>query len=145
MVKITVDLTESGCSKPGCTHKYSLPNRHHTRHEKTWINQWDRFGPPTYKGERDLGRSMYLRLKERYYQFRDKDVVRICEWHHAEIHDVYRAIVRQAEARFKRKRDIFTYEQAAWTMRECRKYCYEWLNKQTPGYKPERARRLGKW
>lgn len=146
--KLIVDLSESGCRKPKCKYRFDIPNRHHLRHEKTWLNLWDGIGSPRFDNEDrhgDRGRRAFLRLKERYHQFRPQDVVLICERHHAEVHDIYRSVIRLAQFKFGVPRELFTVKQAMYAMRECKKACKEWLSKQTPGYNIPRARARGKW
>jgi hypothetical protein len=140
-MKIKVDLTESGCQKPGCKHKFSKPNRHHLRHEKRWLNLWSYCAPPrwVWKGETKGPNTYLVRLKERYFQFRAQDTCRICEWHHAEIHEVYATIYRHAESEFNLPWKAFDWRQAIYVMRECKKYCREWLSRPSPGLSPRAA------
>ncbi len=142
--KIRLDLSEVGCDKPGCTHWLSIPQRHHLRHEKTWINQFQRSGPPIGM---DIGKSRALvnLLRERYFAFRPQDLGRLCEWHHVEIHQIYRGVILDAQLKFGWKRMAFTWREIIWTMRQCKLAYKKWIKKKTPGLNPVRARKRGDW
>ena len=144
--KIRLDLSDSRCRKPFCKHAgKGPPNRHHLRHEKTWINLWNRLGPPPFRKKREWGRRLFRLLKERYYQFRPQDVVVLCEWHHVEIHLIYRIIVLDAQVRFGKTKSKFSFEEALWVMRECKKACLDWLRTSSQGQNPNAAKRKGLW
>lgn len=140
-MKIKIELNDVGCQKPGCKRRFSTPNRHHMRHEKRWINLWSRFPPPHWRrlGEFIPSRHILLRIKERYYQFRPQDTVRLCIFHHAEIHMIYEGIYRSAEAKFKLPWKAFGWREAIYVMRECKIHCKKWMQHPSPGVNPRRA------
>lgn len=138
-MRIKLNLEDAGCQKPGCKHKLEILHRHHMRHEKRWINLWS-YGPPPHwrrPGEWIPSRHILLRLRERYFQFRSRDVIRLCEWHHIEIHEAYKVIYHQAEIKFKMPWKAFGWKEAIFVMRECKKYCKEWLQRSSPGINPK--------
>jgi hypothetical protein len=127
--KIKVELSEvRRCSKPGCKKRHPL-HRHHVRNEALFLGLWKRL-PQGLKS--DDVRVIQRLLRVRYYEFRPRDVVDICDWHHAEIHLLY--------DRVRMVRDIVydgTTRQVLGLMREYKKICREWLKEETPGTNPK--------
>jgi hypothetical protein len=144
-MKISVDLSEvKSCAKPGCTHA-GFVSRHHKRHEKHFINLWERIGPPLYKGSKEKGRRLFLQLKARYHQFRPSDTEDLCEWHHVEIHLLYSQVWKNFEAKFAKPRAQWSYEEALQAMRGAEREFYAWVKLKTSGTSPTRARAIGRW
>lgn len=145
--KIKVSLGDSGCQKPNCAHRFSIPHRHHMRSEKQWINLWTRPGSPrpVFRGDLGLGERFLRLLRERYYAFRPQDTVRICEWHHVEIHMEYRIIIGELSLALRKPSSMFTVEEAIRAMLHCRLACQEWIKQETPGMDPKKATRLRLW
>lgn len=140
-MKIKIELNDVGCQKPGCKRRFSTPNRHHMRHEKRWINFWGMNPVPGWKWGKEVsnGGTYLAMLRARYYQFRSRDLVRLCIFHHAEIHIIYERIYRSAEAKFKLPWKAFGWREAIYVMRECKIYCKKWMQHPSPGVSPRRA------
>jgi hypothetical protein len=138
---VKIDLTESGCRKPGCKHRFSRPNRHHKRHEKMFINHWATLPNP----DSEIRRALNI-LRARYYQFRPCDTEIICEWHHVEIHKRYMGVIEWHKnligVRYLRN---YSVRQAASLMRELKKEFQKWIKEKTPGINPAKARGRGEW
>lgn len=142
--KVTIDVSEAGCQKKGCTHQGGGPiHRHHIRHKRYWINRFE--SKDLYFGGRgDNARmlrvdwEMFVRtLKERYAKWLPRDIVRLCDYHHVEIHAIYRRINRSVID--SAKNGIVTPRDAIRAMRLCKQALREWLKKPSAGMNPRRA------
>jgi hypothetical protein len=132
--KLKISLQGAKCAKPGCRHNFKGPlHRHHMGHEKSFINHFTKFAPPRRSWE------TLKRLTERYEKFRPRDVVDLCAWHHAEIHEIYTditfALSAEAFARYKLPWQL-SWKTTFFMIRRYRKACREWLKKKTPGMRP---------
>lgn len=114
-----------GCQKLECrTGSYKL-HRHHMASEKMFLD---------ILSGRHKDQQWYKQLQENYYAFRPKDVVSICEAHHAEIHHRYNRLVGKY-TRSNGPMQNWTKGQAENLMSLLRAECKRWLRTRTPGMK----------
>lgn len=113
------------CSKPACTHTDSKLARHHRKYESLIIGCFERQG-----GRR------WLALSRRYYDFRPQDIVVLCEWHHREIHELYKVIVSKHVRKIGRRIQQWSWTEADILMKELDAVCKRWLKLITPGSPP---------
>lgn len=115
-----------GCTKPNCGHRAAL-NRHHRGHEALW------FGPFAHRATE----AKWQLFIERYKAFREEDIVRICIFHHAEIHSIYDKIINEDIQITGLALYLYSWRQAEALMRKLRRACAEWLKRETPGLDPD--------
>lgn len=127
MVKLKVKVDEVGCRKPGCKRRLTIPQRHHRGWETLFINA---FGLVMVNSKR------LRKFRERYEAFRPEDVVSLCDWHHAEIHHHYRAIVDEDRKKVRKAMHAYSWKQAERLMEKLRDFCLEWEKKETSGMNP---------
>lgn len=78
-------------------------------------------------------------FRERYYKFDPCDTVEICVFHHEEIHHLYmRVIGRHLRKWSKLPCRNWSWEMAESLMKDLRKYCRQWLKRETPGMEPRK-------
>jgi hypothetical protein len=53
--------------------------------------------------------------------------------------------MKDAQTKFRKPKAFFTFEEAIWTMRQCKIAYHAWLKKQTNGLNPKRAKLRGEW
>lgn len=128
---ITVKTTEVGCRKPSCKHRMELTHRHHRKCETLFITAFGRNPARNTKSKR------FKLLCSRYEKFDERDVVRLCAWHHAEIHVLYDDIILDFKIEINKILANFTWEEADKLMRRLRKACYQWETEVTPGINPD--------
>lgn len=116
-----------GCAKPNCKWNRAPLHRHHKRHQALW------FGPWAWRGAEKAWRQFV----QRYNEYRPKDIVRLCSYHHAEIHSIYDVIILSDVARLQRSLYKYTWPQGHRLMRKLEDACDEWLKKETPGIDSE--------
>ena len=126
MPLVKLKTGEVGCRKPGCTHRLELTHRHHRRCETLFVTAFQ----DTKISKR------YTDLCSRYEKFDERDTVRICAWHHAEIHILYDGIILDFKIKINKVLHDFTWEEADFLMRSLRKACYAWESEITPGINP---------
>lgn len=81
----------------------------------------------------------YRELKNRYNEFRATDCVRICTWHHEEIHVLYMPTIKQYVQWYGHPKE-WSWEQINALIAHLRKKCDEWVLVQTPGMQPTNRR-----
>jgi len=127
----TLDLRDSvanlGCSKPGCATGSRRFHRHHRANERFFLRQ----AQPQHGGK-----AWYKAMQARYDEFREDDIVLLCDWHHEEVHQLYykrldRWLSRHGEMFWKWSRP-----QILEAMNDLRQLCRNWERKPTPGCKP---------
>lgn len=125
---IKVDASEVGCRKPGCKRKLAIPQRHHRAYHTLFIRAFrDRANTKKYK-----------RLVKRYNAFVEADVVRLCAWHHCEIHNEYGEVIRRFVRQARRLHlMLLSWKEAEQLMLELTQYCLEWEKRETPGCNPK--------
>lgn len=116
----------SQCAKPNCT-RHTL-HRHHTGSEGMWLKHF---------GWRK-GQVRFDKFKKRYYSFRVQDTIRICDWHHEEIHDIYFSIITEVKTLVAKRFCDYSWKEANALMERLRKVCRQWLKEETPGKEPKR-------
>lgn len=126
MAKISLRTADAGCRKKGC--KYNGPlHRHHYAHEQWIIRRWDRPSSRWLKA-----------LKARRDKFLEEDIVRLCPRHHAEIHWIYSAWIRDFVFQSGKMFVVqWTTKDAQSLMDRLRSGCLEWLKIETPGIDPD--------
>lgn len=78
----------------------------------------------------------YKQFKKLYEAFRPRDVVKICDWHHREIHERYSVIVNAHKARLRKRLRSYSWKEAEALMKLLEQECDRWLKLQTPGSPP---------
>jgi hypothetical protein len=127
MPKIKVDASEAFCKKEGC--KGPPIHRHHRGHEFLFVSVWTMGGQ-----SRDEDIRKFIR---RYWDFNEKDIVRICDRHHAEVHLDIDLIILEHRIKTKKMLEQYTFKEATDLVKRIQKYTDEWLTRETPGVKPE--------
>jgi hypothetical protein len=118
---------EGGCEKPSCTHHSARINRHHRGYDSLWFSSWHRF----------RGRTWWQKVVDRYWEYRKADCVRLCVYHHAEIHMLYDELIAVAIARARVPLHRFSKRAAQELQRDLRRACRNWLLLVTPGTDPD--------
>jgi hypothetical protein len=113
------------CEKVSCTTGSFKLHRHHMASEKMFLD--------VLHG-RYHDQKWYQQLTSNYYAFREKDVVHICEPHHAEIHHRYNKLVGKY-IRANGPPQNWTKRQAENLMSILRAECQRWLRAKSAGYK----------
>lgn len=87
-------------------------------------------------------RPRFKRFRLRYYEFRQEDVVEICNWHHEEAHVIYLSHINAMISEINKPLREWSWIQADELMRRLRSVCASWLTIETPGITPRRLRPL---
>lgn len=124
MPKIRVDASEAFCQKKGC--KGPGFHRHHRGHEFLFVHRW--------VGTKEKQKAAFIR---RYWKFLERDIVRICPEHHAEVHLDLDVEILNHFREAKKGIDHFTYKDAMVLVKKLRKYTDQWLERETPGVDPK--------
>lgn len=120
-----------GCPKPNCSTGSDTLERHHRRHEAMWLAVWR---------SKRKGEQRFIRFVGRYKRFDPRDVTRICDWHHAEIHSIYDEII-QADMRMRSKRlQDYSWDEANELMSKLERRFWTWLGEPSPGLSPRKLR-----
>lgn len=128
MPEIRIRTKDTGCRKPKCEHKLSITHRHHRRFQSLFIQAFTAIGK---KGKK------LKTLTRRYEAFRSEDVVRLCAWHHCEIHQNYKSAIYKFLKKTKKKYVFdLNWKEAFDLMKELEEYCLEWEKEETPGVNP---------
>lgn len=122
MTVLPLSTAGGGCAKPSCGNRAAI-HRHHRSHEALW------FGPFAHRA----GEPKWQQFCDRYHEFREEDIVRICAAHHAEIHSIYDQIIQEDQAKTGLQLYLYKWKQAEILMRKLRAACAVWLQQQTPG------------
>lgn len=75
----------------------------------------------------------YRSFVDRYYEFREEDIVDVCESHHAEIHEIYDKIIQRDLRRTGVPLRNYTWTMAENLMERLITRCNQWLDEETPG------------
>lgn len=126
MGKIKVKLDEAFCEKHKC--KGPRHHRHHRGHEFLFAVRWE--------GSKDPKKIEWC---QRYWKFRDEDIVFLCPEHHAEVHLAYDRIIISHNRGLHKPCDQYTVAEAESLRKELQKYCDKWLKKETKGVPPNRV------
>ncbi|KKN88123.1 hypothetical protein LCGC14_0251950 [marine sediment metagenome] len=129
MPKINLELKDVGCRKPGCQRRMEPTSRHHRQNESLFINA---FGDRHAK----MRTKTYKALVQRYASFDERDIIRICNWHHCEIHLMYDEAINEDRQLHLKPMLEYTWQEANSLMRALRKLCYKWEKEETPGRDP---------
>lgn len=130
MPRINLEMKDVGCRKPNCKRRMEPTSRHHRRNESLFINAF----ASDHAKRRNI---RYKKLVERYDSFDEGDIIRICNWHHCEIHLLYDEVINTDRQLQQRTMPDYTWHQADLLMRALRKLCYKWEKENTPGRSPE--------
>ena len=130
MPKIHLKLTDVGCRKPNCKRRIEPTSRHHRRNESLFINAFT-LDPTKNKTKK------YKNFIKRYTSFHKNDFVRICNWHHCEIHLMYDELINTDRNLRQRAMPDYSWRQANALMKKLGKFCLEWEKEDTPGRNPE--------
>lgn len=127
-------LRDAGCAKPGCNSPSGRSlERHHKRHQAMWLGIW---------ASRRHGETKWNQFVDRYWQFHEEDIVKLCDHHHAEIHLIYDKLIKSDRLKLDRSLAKYTWTQAETLMDKLEETCDEWLEKETPGIEPRELIRL---
>lgn len=122
-------MKDVGCRKPRCKRRMEPTSRHHRRNESLFIN--------AFASEPGKKRTKwYKKLVERYESFDERDIIRICNWHHCEVHLLYDEVINTDRQLQQKTMPEYHWQQAGVLMRALRKLCYEWEKEETPGRNP---------
>ncbi len=130
MPKINLSLEEVGCRKPNCKYRLEITSRHHRRCESMFIRAFGKIMPIKVT-------KRYIKLVDRYDSFDPRDWVRLCAWHHCEIHLIYDNLIHRDKLK-RRKLSLvdYTWDEAKALMSKLKKICREWEDRDTPGKDP---------
>lgn len=130
MTRLSISLaevpSEVRCAKPSCpVASHSRLQRHHKGHQRMWFGIW---------ASRRKGEKRWQAFVARYNRFDPRDVVLICENHHAEIHSIYdKIIANDRAAQTNIPLSQYNWTQAIRLMAKLTAACGKWLQKETPG------------
>jgi hypothetical protein len=125
-------LQEAGCRKPNCRRSGTL-HRHHRRHEAMWFGIW---------ASRRANDEQYQSLVNRYHEFREEDIVWLCEEHHAEIHHIYDQLIRDFKITVGKGLYRFSWDEASRLMDKLDAACKKWLETHTPGFDKDKLNKI---
>lgn len=122
-----------GCAKPHCANRAAI-HRHHRANEALWLAPFaHRRGEPKWE-----------QFVARYYRFEEEDIVRLCANHHAEIHSLYDAIIKEDLEQTGLRLYLYSWKQAQILMQKLANTCAVWLLVETSGIDPDSYERTKK-
>lgn len=124
-VPLTDVPSEVRCAKLGCdVASHARLQRHHKAHPAMWLYIW---------ATRRRGESRFNDFVVRYHLFLPKDVVLICDSHHAEIHSIYDKIITEDREYTRTSFAKYSWAQAERLMAKLTETCNKWLLEETSG------------
>ena len=120
-------MTVDRCAKPGCSGGGPV-DRHHKAHEALWFAPWAHREHGTH-----YDRAKWKQFVQRYAEFRESDIVRLCRAHHTEIHAIYDAIIADDVAKTGMRLYLYSWKQGRILMQRLTDACDKWLTQITAG------------
>lgn len=120
----------TGCAKPSCDAPLRTLHRHHKGNERSFWNYYLR---------RFINTPAWHALVERYLEFHESDIVRVCPDHHEEIHCIYDEEINLWILNHKLQDPCtMSLTEAQALMAHLRTVCDQWLTRKTRGRKNHR-------
>lgn len=122
------------CTKPQCD-RHMLA-RHHVKMSSLWLS----LGSQLVRQPKSQGwtAQKIIEMHLRYHAFLPQDVVKICNWHHGEIHLLYDIEIDHCLAEKEQKPlNKWSTEEAEWLMDRFQAVFDNWIQKVTPGVDPK--------
>lgn len=82
---------------------------------------------------RRKGEPEWIEFVARYYEFNPEDICELCVSHHAEIHVIYDALIKQDIKMRGKTLMRYTWDEAYELMDKLEKACLKWIKQETPG------------
>ena len=79
----------------------------------------------------------YKDFKARYESFHPDDIIVLCDWHHAEVHELYLKTIKFQCEKLALPLYAWTWKQAEILMKDLRNICAKWVVQESPGVDPK--------